>query len=93
MENLLLSVLTNMPISLYIDPGSAAITVLVLGIIGGLISIASFALALIISARMAQKRGRNVVAWVVISIFIGWIAVIILAVIGNAENQSSDNQQ
>ena len=64
--------------ALYID---ASIGALLLTLVPALILVLGVG-AMIACAVMAKKRGENVALWVLVSVFIGWIAVIILYIIG-----------
>ena len=75
--------------ALYVDPGIAGMA-LVFGLLTSVVLLAWSAGSMIAAALMAKKRGQNIALWVVLAVFIGWIAVLILAIIGDVSGNSGN---
>ncbi|MBQ9161646.1 MAG: hypothetical protein IJX74_00070 [Clostridia bacterium] len=87
-----LSATLQTPLALYIDPSSFAVFGTIALLLLGALALGITVLCLVITAKMAKKRGENVVLWVILAVFIGWIAAIILAVIGKKPTDTQNDK-
>ena len=74
--------------ALYIDPGAIGIVMILFILLGGV----WIAGSMVAAAVMAKNRGYNIAMWVLLAVFIGWIAVLILAIVGQDSSQSDDKK-
>ena len=50
-------------------------------------------ISVLVSIPMAKKRKRNVLVWVVFSLFIGWFAPLLLLLMGDNDEEEVDEDQ
>lgn len=60
---------------------------MILGLIISLIFIISTIVSIIVASVLADKKGRSVGGWIVGTLFLGWLAVIILALLSDESPQ------
>ena len=50
-------------------------------------------ISVLVSIPMAKKRNRNILVWVVFSLFIGWFAPLLLLLMGDNDEEEVDEDQ